>query len=227
MTSYWGLLAACLACEAGYYYTVSLHRWILLWLSAKWPFPDHRCLRFPCKRLESLVGHASVLVPVNHLTVTSYKVHHCEWTLCNKILAWRTFLRLPECKGRTYEELNVMFHEKVPARKFAEWQGDAYDNEMTRRERKGDKEKEERMQKRKQLKKLMQERTKRRGRRLLSLGMIALAIPASFFSPCFTFFLFALCSSVSFFYYCCFVLSLLYLDLNLDWSKNHAIPILK
>lgn len=28
------------------------------------------------------------------------------------------FFRLPECGGRTYDELDVMFHEKVPTRKF-------------------------------------------------------------------------------------------------------------
>lgn len=41
------------------------------------------------------------------------------------------FFRLPECRGRTYEELDVMFHQKVPARKFATWEVDAYDNELT------------------------------------------------------------------------------------------------
>lgn len=46
-------------------------------------------------------------------------------------IVW-TYFRLPECKGRTYEELDVMFHEKVPARKFASWKGDAYDNDLTR-----------------------------------------------------------------------------------------------
>lgn len=55
-------------------------------------------------------------------------------TACLAIL-W-TYFRLPECRGRTYEELNVMFHEKVPAREFASWQGDAYDNGLTRKEKK-------------------------------------------------------------------------------------------
>ncbi|KAF2161413.1 hypothetical protein M409DRAFT_69770 [Zasmidium cellare ATCC 36951] len=57
-------------------------------------------------------------------------------TACLAIM-W-TYFRLPECRGRTYEELNVMFHEKVPARKFASWEGDAYDNELTRRKAKLD-----------------------------------------------------------------------------------------
>lgn len=55
-------------------------------------------------------------------------------TACLAIL-WTCF-RLPEMRGRTYEELNVMFHERVPARNFASWQGDAYDNELTRKEKK-------------------------------------------------------------------------------------------
>lgn len=41
------------------------------------------------------------------------------------------FFRLPEARGRTYEELDVMFHRKVPARKFATYKVDAYDNELT------------------------------------------------------------------------------------------------
>ena len=45
-----------------------------------------------------------------------------------------TFFRLPEAKDRTYEELDVMFHQKVPARKFANYQVDAYDNELTGKE---------------------------------------------------------------------------------------------
>ncbi|KAK5129742.1 hypothetical protein LTR08_002918 [Meristemomyces frigidus] len=40
------------------------------------------------------------------------------------------FFRLPECAGRTYEELDVMFHQNVPTRKFASWQVDAYDHEL-------------------------------------------------------------------------------------------------
>lgn len=51
-------------------------------------------------------------------------------TACIAIL-W-TYFRLPECRGRTYEELDVMFHEKVPARKFASWKGNAYDNDLSR-----------------------------------------------------------------------------------------------
>lgn len=45
---------------------------------------------------------------------------------------WWTYFRLPECQGRTYEELDVMFHERLPARNFASWKGDAYDNDLSR-----------------------------------------------------------------------------------------------
>ncbi|KAJ4288480.1 hypothetical protein N0V90_011716 [Kalmusia sp. IMI 367209] len=37
-----------------------------------------------------------------------------------------TYFRLPETKGRTYEELDIMFAEGIPARKFANHAVDAY-----------------------------------------------------------------------------------------------------
>lgn len=37
-----------------------------------------------------------------------------------------TFYRLPECKGRTYEELDIMFAQGVSAREFARYKVDAY-----------------------------------------------------------------------------------------------------
>ncbi|KAK3711131.1 hypothetical protein LTR37_009918 [Vermiconidia calcicola] len=48
-------------------------------------------------------------------------------------LTW-SFFRLPELRGRTYEEADVLFHQKVPARKFASHNVDAYDNELTGKE---------------------------------------------------------------------------------------------
>ena len=39
-----------------------------------------------------------------------------------------------QCRNRTYEELDVMFHQRVPARKFATYDVDAYDNELTGKE---------------------------------------------------------------------------------------------
>lgn len=40
------------------------------------------------------------------------------------------YFRLPECSSRTYEELDVTFHRKVPTGKFASWQIDAYEHEL-------------------------------------------------------------------------------------------------
>ncbi|KAF9883496.1 hypothetical protein FE257_003410 [Aspergillus nanangensis] len=37
------------------------------------------------------------------------------------------YFRLPECQGRTYDELDVMFHEKVSARKFAKYEVNVYE----------------------------------------------------------------------------------------------------
>lgn len=34
------------------------------------------------------------------------------------------FFRFPECKGRTYEELDLLFANRVPARKFASYELD-------------------------------------------------------------------------------------------------------
>lgn len=37
------------------------------------------------------------------------------------------FFRLPECRNRTYAELDIMFHERVSARQFAEYDVDEHD----------------------------------------------------------------------------------------------------
>lgn len=41
--------------------------------------------------------------------------------------AWG-FFRLPECKGRTYEEIDILFERKVPARQFKGYKVDAYEH---------------------------------------------------------------------------------------------------
>ncbi|KAI1129825.1 general alpha-glucoside permease [Nemania abortiva] len=41
------------------------------------------------------------------------------WAGLNAIFTTYIFLRLPETKGRTYAELDILFENKVPARKFA------------------------------------------------------------------------------------------------------------
>lgn len=41
------------------------------------------------------------------------------------VTVW-SYFRLPETKGRTYEELDLLFAKKINARKFAETHVDAY-----------------------------------------------------------------------------------------------------
>lgn len=41
------------------------------------------------------------------------------------VLTW-AFFRLPECKGRTYEELDILFANKIKAREFKKTYVDAY-----------------------------------------------------------------------------------------------------
>jgi SP family general alpha glucoside:H+ symporter-like MFS transporter len=36
------------------------------------------------------------------------------------------YFRLPEARGRTYEELDIMFANRVPARQFSKYEVDAY-----------------------------------------------------------------------------------------------------
>ena len=48
------------------------------------------------------------------------------WAGSAALTAVWAFFRLPECRGRTYEELDIMFANGVPARKFASTEVDAY-----------------------------------------------------------------------------------------------------
>jgi SP family general alpha glucoside:H+ symporter-like MFS transporter len=48
---------------------------------------------------------------------------------CALSLVWAYF-RLPELKGRTYEEMNILFWKKTPARKFASTHVDPYEEEL-------------------------------------------------------------------------------------------------
>jgi SP family general alpha glucoside:H+ symporter-like MFS transporter len=41
-------------------------------------------------------------------------------------LVWAAF-RMPETKGRSYEELDLMFEAKLPSRKFKKYSVNAYD----------------------------------------------------------------------------------------------------
>ena len=40
------------------------------------------------------------------------------------------FFRLPETKGRSFEELNMLFNNGIPARKFKTYEVDAYNEQL-------------------------------------------------------------------------------------------------
>lgn len=48
----------------------------------------------------------------------------CAWI----VFVWAYF-RLPETKGRTFDELDTLFAKQVPARKFATTDVDAFDEQ--------------------------------------------------------------------------------------------------
>jgi SP family general alpha glucoside:H+ symporter-like MFS transporter len=41
------------------------------------------------------------------------------------------FFRLPETKGRTFEDLDLLFAKKIPARQFKRYEVDVYDETET------------------------------------------------------------------------------------------------
>ncbi|KAI5925899.1 sugar transporter-like protein [Camillea tinctor] len=68
--------------------------------------------------------------------LNAYMVNPVEWNLKGKtgffwgstaflVFVW-SYFRLPEVKGRTYEELDILFMNKVPARQFSKTHVDAY-----------------------------------------------------------------------------------------------------
>lgn len=73
---------------------------------------------------------SGVLVP--------YQLNPTEWGWSGKtgffwagsaaMIATWAFFRLPEARGRTYEELDILFAYRVPARKFASYHVDAYEH---------------------------------------------------------------------------------------------------
>jgi SP family general alpha glucoside:H+ symporter-like MFS transporter len=48
------------------------------------------------------------------------------WGACSLAFFVWTFFRLPETKGRTFEELDILFGNRVPAREFSRYQVNAY-----------------------------------------------------------------------------------------------------
>lgn len=74
--------------------------------------------------------------------VTPYMLNSSAWNWkakagffwagsCFLCLCW-TYFRLPEPKGRTYAELDILFDRGISARKFKETKVDAFDNEFER-----------------------------------------------------------------------------------------------
>ena len=73
--------------------------------------------------------------------LTNYQLNSTAWNwgarcayfwagTCLASLVW-AFFRLPEPKGRTYEELDLLFERGIPARKFATTVVDPYEGEAT------------------------------------------------------------------------------------------------
>lgn len=69
-------------------------------------------------------------------TLENYFMNPTEWNLAGKtaffwfgtsfiITVW-SYYRLPEAMNRTYEEMDLLFHGNVSARKFSSFEIDAY-----------------------------------------------------------------------------------------------------
>lgn len=83
-----------------------------------------------------LARNAYQVVNIVSIVLQTYMMNPTEWNLqgktgfvwgstCFCMFVW-SFFRMPEVKGRTYEELDILFKHKVPARKFASTEVDAY-----------------------------------------------------------------------------------------------------
>lgn len=83
-----------------------------------------------------LARNAYQLVNIVSQILQSYFMNPTAWNANGKtgffwagtafmVFTW-AFFRLPEMKGRTYEELDILFANRVPARKFAGTHVDAY-----------------------------------------------------------------------------------------------------
>jgi MFS transporter, SP family, general alpha glucoside:H+ symporter len=81
------------------------------------------------------------LVNVISQVLEPYFMNPTAWNLKGKtaffwgstalcMFVW-SYFRLPEMKGRTYEELDLLFERRVPARKFASTVVDPYGIEIT------------------------------------------------------------------------------------------------
>ncbi|KAK1511496.1 general alpha-glucoside permease [Colletotrichum abscissum] len=84
-----------------------------------------------------LSRNAYQLVNIVSQVLQTYMMNPTEWNLRGKagffwagtagiIFIW-SYFRLPECKGRTYEELDMLFARGIPAREFSKAHVDAYE----------------------------------------------------------------------------------------------------
>ncbi|KAJ9156915.1 Maltose permease [Coniochaeta hoffmannii] len=87
----------------------------------------------------SLARSTAYLVDIVIGVLTPYMINPSAWNWVGKAgfffgglgvacAVW-TYFRLPETGGRTYEELDILFANKVAARKFAKYEVDAYEAE--------------------------------------------------------------------------------------------------
>lgn len=85
----------------------------------------------------SLARATAYLVDIVIGVMTPYMLHPTAWGWVGKAgfffgglsvlcVVW-TYFQLPETGGRTYEELDILFQRKVPARRFAGYHIDAYE----------------------------------------------------------------------------------------------------
>lgn len=83
-----------------------------------------------------LARNSYCIMNIVYATLESYFMNPTEWNLKGKtaffwfatsliITVW-SYFRLPEAMGRTYEELDLLFSNGVSARKFSNYEIDAY-----------------------------------------------------------------------------------------------------
>lgn len=91
---------------------------------------------------------ARALYNISNIVVnvlTNYQLGELNWNwgartaffwaaTCGLVVVW-AFFRLPEPKGRTYGELDLLFEQRVSARKFASTQVNPYEYSETQKER--------------------------------------------------------------------------------------------
>jgi len=76
------------------------------------------------------------LINIVSQVLQAYTVNPAEWNMKGKtgflwggtalvMFIW-AFFRLPEIKGRTYEELDILFLQRIPARQFSKTHVDPY-----------------------------------------------------------------------------------------------------